>query len=147
MAAGLTIEPNRYDEFSARFRDALTLAKEKVGELDHSIFSDGALERDQMTLDYADFLRNAAPWGQGFPSPVFDDVFKVLEYRVVGGQHLKFVVENARSDRFDAIAFKAIEPGAEPNVTKSIHMAFQMDVNEFRGQRSLQLIVEGFGAP
>ncbi len=144
MAAGLTIEKHHLDEFKKCFHEAVTEEFSSGVEVDISIKSDGEISTNELTLDYADLLKNAAPWGQGFPAPVFDGVFKVLEQRVVGGQHIKFVLEGEHRGVYDAIAFKAIEPGSEPGKFDFINMAYQLDANEFRGQRSLQLIIEKF---
>ena len=142
MAAGLTIEATRFEAFSNRFQVTLARAVKKAGNLEVTVLSDGELASEQLTLTQAEQLKDAAPWGQGFPSPVFDGIFNVLDYKVVGGQHIKLTVQDTARVRYDAIAFRAVEPGIEPEIAKSIHMAYQLDVNEFRGQRSLQLIVE-----
>ncbi|NKB77073.1 MAG: single-stranded-DNA-specific exonuclease RecJ [Gammaproteobacteria bacterium] len=143
MAAGLTIEEANLNEFKRQFYGAVVEGFSSV-ELDFSVKSDGEISASELSLDYADLLKNAAPWGQGFPAPVFDGVFKVLEQRVVGGQHIKFVVKGKDGGIYDAIAFKSVELGNEPGKFDFLNMAYQLDVNEFRGHRSLQLIIESF---
>ena len=82
----------------------------------------------------------AAPWGQGFPAPLFDGDFTVLGYRVVGEKHLKMTLQPAQgSCQIDAIAFNT---AALPDDCQHVHMAYRLDANEFRGIVSPQLIVE-----
>ena len=113
--------------------------------------SDGELAADDLNLALAELLRNAGPWGQGFPEPVFDGRFDVVSRRIVGGKHLKLILRPANHTKtVDAIAFNAVVSGNPPdwNVTRGnqpqIHAAYRMDVNEYRGTQSLQLIIEHF---
>ena len=89
----------------------------------------------------AEVIREAGPWGQTFPEPLFDGLFDIVDQRLVGGKHLKMVL--AKEDKtFDAIAFN-IDVDQWPNYRcERITAAYRLDINEFRGKRSVQLIVE-----
>ena len=101
------------------------------------------LGADDFQLELAEALRYAGPWGQYFPEPLFDGRFELLNQRLVGEKHLKMVLRPPDSDLgIDAIAFN-IDAAVWPDESvREVEIAYRLDVNEFRGRRSLQLIVE-----
>jgi single-stranded-DNA-specific exonuclease len=106
------------------------------------IHSDGPLDTGEFNMELAGLLRNAGPWGQGFPEPLFDGGFEVINERVVGEKHLKLVLRPEQGgELLDGIAFNQAEDHAGKGLER-IHAAFRLDINEFRGSTSLQLIVE-----
>lgn len=140
MAAGLTIPRVAFDAFQAGFNEVVMehLSEE---DLNHRLWSDGELQTQELTLEIAEVLREAGPWGQAFPEPLFDGTFGVVDQRLVGGKHLKMVLAK---DNFtvDAIAFN-VDLDHWPNYRcGDVSMAYRVDINEFRGKRSVQLIVE-----
>lgn len=140
MAAGLTLDPGNLEPFSRLFHAAVSdhFLGQPAGNF---IYSDGPLEPEFFTREIAELLRNAAPWGQQFSAPVFDNEFRVISQKVVGGQHLKLRL--ATRDRvLEGIAFRQLQPGEEMPELERIHAAFQLDLNEFRGAKTLQLIIE-----
>ena len=146
MAAGLSIPREAYADFDRAFVAEVERHVEDV-HLQSVIESDGALEAADFDLDLASALRFAGPWGQHFPEPVFDGVFDLVDQRIVGERHLKLVVSPAGSDRvLDAIAFNVdTDTWPAPSVAR-IELAYRLDVNEFRGQRNVQLVVEHLAA-
>jgi single-stranded-DNA-specific exonuclease len=87
-------------------------------------------------------LESAGPWGQAFPEPLFDGEFQVRGSRIVGERHLKLVLQpNGSQDYLDAIAFGLDNPGQWLRC-EGIRAAYRLDVNEFRGNRDLQLRIE-----
>ncbi len=142
MAAGLTLDQADFELFSKLFSH--TVVKALGGkEPDHSILTDGALLDAEFDLVTAEVLRTAAPWGQDFPTPLFDNEFQVLSYRVVGENHLKMTVQPVNGGRVvDAIAFRYVEDKNRAINLKRIRAVYQLDVNEYRGNKSVQLIVE-----
>lgn len=146
MAAGLSIPREAYADFDRAFVAEVERHVEDV-HLQSVIESDGALEAADFDLDLASALRFAGPWGQHFPEPVFDGVFDLVDQRIVGERHLKLVVSPAGSDRvLDAIAFNVdTDAWPAPSVAR-IELAYRLDVNEFRGQRNVQLVVEHLAA-
>ncbi len=140
MAAGLTIPRAAYENFSKAFDQAVSRHLTEA-QLHNCLVSDGELQSTDITLEVAEVLREAGPWGQAFPEPLFDGVFAVLEQRLVGNKHLKMVLGWGELV-IDAIAFN-IDINVWPNHRcKEVYIAYRMDVNEFRGKRSVQLIVE-----
>ena len=141
MAAGLTLTQENLAAFSAAF-DAEVRRHLAPDDLRGVILSDGELAPDELNLDLADLLRSAGPWGQAFPEPLFDGRFEIVQRRIVGERHLKLVVKAPGHNQiFDAIAFNTVDD-EWPSDAAHAQLAYKLDVNEFRGQRSVQLLVE-----
>jgi len=140
MAAGLSIHADKFQEFSALFEQ---YAQQwlSVEALTGVLASDGSLLTQDMTLGFAELLRAAGPWGQNFPEPLFDDTFTLVQQRIVGEKHLKLVVEKDQQI-FDAIAFNVDIKRWPDHKAKQVKLAYRLDINEFRGKQSLQLMVE-----
>ena len=143
MAAGMSIEKNHYAAFAKAFNDevARQLSPE---DLQAQLYSDGELSVADFNLSQAAQLREAGPWGQHFPEPLFDGEFYLQQQRIVGSNHLKMVVSTDPEGKniIDAIAFN-INVKEWPNTeAKKVMLAYKLDVNEFRGQQSLQLMVD-----
>jgi single-stranded-DNA-specific exonuclease len=138
MAAGLSLKIHDYPHFALLFSEAVA-AKLSQMELEQKVWSDGELTEQYMTLEFAELLNQAAVWGQAFPEPVFNGVFDVIQCRIVGRQHLKFVLRLPFSKLLlDGIAFFADHPENWLGCRK-VNAAYKLDVNEYRGQRSVQL--------
>jgi len=141
MAAGLSLPEENFAAFSTAF-DQEVRRHLALEDLRGVIMSDGELVPEQMNLDFAELLRGAGPWGQTFPEPLFDGLFEIVNQRVVGERHLKMVVKVPGHDLLlDAIAFNTGED-AWPQDAARARVAYKLDVNEYRGQRSAQLVVE-----
>jgi single-stranded-DNA-specific exonuclease len=140
MAAGLTISRDSFDFFSKTFNDVIA-AQLGDQDLQQMLLSDGELQTNELTLDVAEIVREAGPWGQAFPEPLFDGVFEIIEQRLVGGKHLKMVLAK-EGIMLDAIAFN-IDLNQWPNYRlEYVKIAYRLDINEFRNKRKVQLIVE-----
>jgi len=140
MAAGLTIEQDRLDEFATAFASEI----ERLGYDGNQaeiIITDGELSSEELNLDVAQLLKDAGPWGQGFPEPLFEGRFEVIDHRILKERHLKLVVETGNNKPLDAIAFNSIESGQQVQLNR-IRATYRLDVNEFRGQRKAQLIID-----
>lgn len=142
MAAGLSLRLDCYDEFAKQFN---ILVQELLTEeqLTGVVLSDGELPSEELSLPTAELIKEAAPWGQMFPEPIFDGIFRLREQRLVGKKHLKMMLEPENGGPLvDAIAFNVdLEVWPDASVQK-IELAYKLDVNEFRGKRSLQFMVE-----
>src|SRR5215471_31850 len=109
-----------------------------------AIETDGELTSDEIALDTARALRTGGPWGQSFPEPCFDGVFAIRTARLVGERHLKMWIEHPGSRRtFDAIAFNFAATDAPPPLPSGpAQLVYRLDINEFQGERRLQLLVD-----
>ena len=135
MAAGLSLPLARFAEFAALF-DAEARKGLSKGDLEQQVVSDGELG-GKFNLATARKIAEAAPWGQGFPEPVFDGEFEIIDQRILGGRHLKLRLLKD-DELIDAIAFnhnRLIEERMK-------RMAYRIDINEYRGLEKVQLIIE-----
>lgn len=140
MAAGLTIDRCNLEKFTKIFDEIVSLQLTE-DQLQHSLISDGELAEDELCLDVAAMLRDAGPWGQAFPEPLFDDTFRIVEQRLVGDKHLKLRLMKDQK-MIEAIAF-FVDTDVWPNHRcEMIRAAFRLDVNEYKGRSTVQLIVE-----
>jgi single-stranded-DNA-specific exonuclease len=140
MAAGLSISAASFNAFSVIF-DTIVAQQVTAAQLEHALFSDGALTEEELNLEAAELLRESGPWGQAFPEPLFDDIFQIVEQRLVGDKHLKLRLMKANRV-IEAIAF-FVDTQVWPNHRcQSIHAAFRLDVNEYKGRRTVQLIID-----
>lgn len=141
MAAGLTMQKDKLEKFKAAFNQQVSLVL-RPEDLNNTSETDGPIDAEYLTIDTSELLKYASPWGQLFPEPVFDDCFKVANWRIVGEKHLKLdLVKPDTGECFAAIAFNKTDADL-PAGDDNIHVVYRLDVNEFRGNRSLQLIVQ-----
>ena len=144
MAAGLTLRTDALSRFEETLQEVINdMADAAV--FDRSLESDGPVPDSNLHLESAELLRRAGPWGQGFSEPLFDDTFEVVDWRIVGEKHLKLRLRTPGSKRMiDAIAFNHTDEDLPEG--GRVHVAYRMDVNEYNGNRKLQLIIHHIGA-
>ncbi|MBW3697079.1 single-stranded-DNA-specific exonuclease RecJ [Vibrio sp. T187] len=146
MAAGLTIKEADFNRFSKLFDE---IVKQELDEaaLKGIILSDGELKPEEFSMHTAETLRAGGPWGQAFPEPIFDGEFKVLHQKLVGEKHLKLMLEplfkgHPTNIMIDGIAFN-VDLRRWPDASvKTVRLAYKLDINEFRGNQSLQLMID-----
>jgi single-stranded-DNA-specific exonuclease len=146
MAAGLTIKEQDFERFSRLF-DQVVKKELDEAALKGVILSDGELKPEEFSMHVAELLRSGGPFGQAFPEPVFDGEFKVLHQKLVGEKHLKLMLEplykgHPTNVMIDGIAFN-VDLRRWPDASvKTVRLAYKLDVNEFRGNQSLQLMID-----
>lgn len=146
MAAGLSLPYERLDQFRHAFETAVSRHLDDAA-LQKRLLTDGELLPAQLDMATAELLRNAGPWGQGFPEPLFDGEFEVLGQRVLADRHLKLLVSPpGLRQSIDAIAFN-VAPAMLQQSFRYVRLVYRVDINEFRGQRQLQLMIEHLEAP
>ncbi|MBK6671977.1 MAG: single-stranded-DNA-specific exonuclease RecJ [Proteobacteria bacterium] len=147
MAAGLTIAAADLDRFARAFEQVVAEWLLDA-EPDDAVWTDGPLEEAEICLATAEQLRAAGPWGQAFPEPVFDGEFEVESARVIGEKHVKFWLRPVGTRaRFDAIAFNLLGERFPKPPQGTLRLAYRLDINQWQGERRLQLLVEHVGAP
>lgn len=143
MAAGLSLNEDKLREFEQAFEQQVAqLVTED--DLQARLITDGCLEAQQLSMHTAEMLRDAGPWGQLFPEPCFQGDFRIVQQRIVGERHLKLVLapHNQPEIAIDAIWFN-IDTARWPNPeAETVHCVYRLDINEFRGLESLQLMVQ-----
>lgn len=159
MAAGLSLDLARLEEFRNAYEAAAARHLDQSA-LQKRLLTDGEVAEADMQLETAELIRSAGPWGQGFPEPSFDGVFECLAQRKLGDKHIKFVlspvdgkipapiraglVSNQQRLALDGIAFNVAPESMPPEQTRYLRLVYRLDVNEYRGQRQLQLIIDYF---
>ncbi|MFV0449541.1 MAG: single-stranded-DNA-specific exonuclease RecJ [Vibrio sp.] len=146
MAAGLTIAEKDFERFCKLFDEVVRQDLDDA-MLKGVILSDGELKPEEFSMHTAETLRAGGPWGQAFPEPIFDGEFKVLHQKLVGEKHLKLMLEPLHKSHptnimIDGIAFN-VDVRRWPDASvKTVRLAYKLDINEFRGNQSLQLMID-----
>jgi single-stranded-DNA-specific exonuclease len=135
MAAGLSLFEADYERFREAFDKEV---RSSLGEakIEQVVMSDGE-SAEPVTVRLAKEIEGAAPWGQGFSEPEFDGKFEILDQRIVGGRHLKLLLQPDMGDPVEAICFN--HGGLAEN--RHIRCAYRLEVNRFNGMEKPQLIV------
>ncbi|MFE8048032.1 single-stranded-DNA-specific exonuclease RecJ [Brenneria goodwinii] len=142
MAAGLSLVESQFDEFRLRFGELVGEWLD-ASQLEGIIWSDGELALPDLCLSTAEMLRDAGPWGQSFPEPTFDGRFRILQQKLVGERHLKVMVEPVNGGPLlDGIAFNVDTLLWPDSSVREAELAYKLDVNEYRGRRSVQLLIQ-----
>jgi single-stranded-DNA-specific exonuclease len=142
MAAGLSLAKDDLDRFKHALNDAVAVAlghvpPERIEE------SDGTLVSGDFGLLLAEQLASGGPWGQHFPEPLFDGQFSVRNHRIVGEKHLKLTLD-ADGTEIEGIAFNIDVPEWQASPLERFHALYRLDVNEYRGERRAQLVIQSF---
>ncbi|KAA0876504.1 single-stranded-DNA-specific exonuclease RecJ [Nitrincola tapanii] len=142
MAAGLSLARADLSAFEQAF-DAEVRRQLDASALQRRLLTDGELHESEMTLELAQLLRDAGPWGHQFPEPLFQGRFRILQQRLVGQKHLKLLLAKAQGQQaWDAIAFNIdLQIWPNPEI-EWVDLVYRLDVNHFRGQTQLQLMVD-----
>lgn len=143
MAAGLTLSLSKFDEFRKAFDETV---RELINEadLEEVLFTDGELDEKNCNLNQIELLGEAGPWGQKFPEPSFDNVFRVVNSKVLKERHLKLVLQfDGGIELYDAIQFNS--EWVDRVLPEKIRVVYRPDINEFRGRRSVQFMIDHIG--
>ncbi|MDG2421391.1 MAG: single-stranded-DNA-specific exonuclease RecJ [Gammaproteobacteria bacterium] len=143
MAAGLSLDKDNLDIFTKAFaHEAQRLLSED--QLQARLLSDGLVESEWLTIETAYLIESAGPWGQEFEEPLFDGRFVLVRQKRLGENHLKMVLSPIQDEEreVDAIAFNVSEEDWPKEGAAEIEIAYRLEVNEFRGNETLQLKIE-----
>ncbi len=142
MAAGMTLDTDNFKAFSVAFDEQVRLQLDAQA-LTRRLLTDGGLAATDLNIELAEVLREGGPWGQQFPEPLFDGEFGLLQQRIVGQRHLKLVLmEPVSGLAVDAICFNVDTANWPDASVQRVRVVYRLDVNEYRGQRNLQLMVD-----
>jgi single-stranded-DNA-specific exonuclease len=140
MAAGLTLKRRNFEAFVAAFNDVMVQMDNEV--FSEQKFTDGPLQASDFSLWLAEHLADASIWGHGFAPPIFDGIFEVLSFKVLKDKHLKLSLRYPDVQYpIEAICFN-FDSDAWDYRAKKVHLLFQLDINEWNGKQSLQLMVK-----
>lgn len=144
MAAGVSLSKEKFNQFVEAFNKVVSdhVLEE---DLQGVIHSDGELSDDVINIATARLLKNAGPWGAGFPEPVFDGHFKVIHRRVLQNKHIKFLLGSLENDlTFDAIAFNLESSMLSVEEGETLKIAYKLDINDYAGNENIQFVIEQF---
>jgi single-stranded-DNA-specific exonuclease len=139
MAAGLSLQARDFDAFAAAFDSAARrlLTDEHLQALVHT---DGELDYRDHTLDLAKQLRHGGPWGQAFPSPVFEARFECASWKPMGSRHLRLQLRHEQGGvPLDAVMFNCYDGTPPP---ARMRVAYELSVNDWQGRESLRLLLQ-----
>ena len=136
-AAGLTIEKKNFEQFKQVFTDLISQSDDAL--FDAVLWTDGVLPEQNIELKTVDLIEQLGPWGQKFPSPVFEGEFQLLEHRWLKEVHLKLKLGLSNGQSVDAIAFNARDQFQFDPMKSTVKVVYELDKNEFNGRVSLQL--------
>ncbi|MDN3453331.1 MULTISPECIES: single-stranded-DNA-specific exonuclease RecJ [unclassified Psychrobacter] len=140
MAAGLTLKRGNFDGFVAAFDEVMAEMNDEV--FAEQKFTDGPLQASDFSLWFAEHLAEASIWGHGFAPPIFDGIFEVLSFKVLKDKHLKLSLRYPDVQYpIEAICFN-FDNDAWDYRAKKVHLLFQLDINEWNGKQSLQLMIK-----
>lgn len=146
-AAGLTMKPERFDEFRSRF-EAYVEAHIDPEKLVPQIDIDEPLRFDEITPAFRRTLSAFQPFGPGNPSPVFvtADVSDNGSARLVGarGEHLKMELVQRQHpfSPISAIAFGQIDYFDHIKRGGSIDICYNIVENHYQGSVTPQLRIK-----
>jgi single-stranded-DNA-specific exonuclease len=130
-AAGLTLRVDDVDRFRIAF-DAAIRELADPGVFARTVETDGSLEAEYATLGVARMI-DGEVWGQGFPTPLFNDEFVVERQRLVGEKHLRLrVARDGR--RYDAMLFRCDTP-----LPDRVRAAYTLAIDDWNGAQGVEL--------
>lgn len=142
MAAGLSIEKKNYEKFYKIFTEFIKNFFHE-NNIQDIIWSDGELDPIEYTLKTTQILRHAGPWGQNFPEPSFDGKFLLINQKLAGNRHLKLTLKPLNGNNFiNGILFNVNTLFWPNNDIKKVEIVYKLYMNNFRGNRQMQLLIE-----
>jgi single-stranded-DNA-specific exonuclease len=137
MAAGLSLKASDYPRFAEAF-DAI--AREWLDEerLQAVLYTDGELPPGTFTLDLARQLRDGGPWGQGFPEPLFDNLFECAQWRAMGERHWRLSLRDPRDGGVHEAVMFNVRAAAPPPRLRAV---FELSINDWQGRESARLLL------
>lgn len=136
-AAGLSLKKENFLAFKQAFEALMASLDDNL--FTATLWTDGELPSSAFQIETVDLLKNLSPWGQKFPAPVFDGIFKVLDYRWLKEVHLKLRVALDNGQVMDAIAFNAKDQYVFDPMLNEVRLVYELDKNTFNGNSNLQM--------
>jgi len=140
MAAGLTLNAGDYPAFTSAFERVVDDHLSGIDRFEN-VYTDGVLGNEFMVLEFAETLRKSGPWGQGFPEPLFEGEFEVIQTRILKERHLKLLLKLSPENLLDGIVFFIEQPESWLRC-RFVKIVYRLDVNEYRSLRTPQLMIE-----
>ena len=145
MAAGLSLDLNRVDEFRRRLNENCTLTED---ELAAKIKIDMVMPLKYATINFAEELKLLEPCGTANERPLFAEKnVKLINGKIFGKNRnvYKCTADDGSGTKIDAVYFGDAE-GLESYVADHpiVSITYSPDINEFRGNRTVQIIIKNY---
>lgn len=138
MAAGLSLKARDYLRFATAF-DAVARELIDAEQLQAVLYTDGELPIGALSLALARQLRDAGPWGQAFPEPLFDNCFECASWKVMGERHLRLQLRDPRDGSLhDAVMFNAWHGQPPPSPLRAV---YELGINDWQGREQVRLLL------
>jgi len=143
MAAGLSIRPGELERFQGLFPDYVIRFGGAALDSTRVVYTDGALEEGDVSVENARLLTEHGPWGEGFPEPLFDDTFEVLERSTVGNGCVRYRLRRPGGSKvMPGICFNPPVGETGPDAPGEINAVYRLSLNDYGGRQTAQLIIE-----
>lgn len=143
FAAGLTLPVDNIDAFRVRFNQ---IVSDKIlpNQLIPMVNIDTTIDLKQITAKFYNILRQMGPFGPGNMTPIFDSRNVILHGNptIMKERHIKFEVKQEGSSVFTAIGFGMASTLEELTKKQPFSICYNLEENNFRGNKSLQLFLK-----
>ncbi|WP_375569941.1 single-stranded-DNA-specific exonuclease RecJ [Ahrensia marina] len=152
MAAGLTLVDSAWSDAQNALVDALNKASDHAAAT-RTLDVDAVLTASAASLDLTGAIESAAPYGTGFPEPVFAFASHRVTYAgVVGTNHIKVTLSDGQGPGLAAIAFRAAETPLGDALMAArgggpLHVAGTLSINSWQGRETVQLRIRDVANP
>ena len=145
MAAGFSLKEENIDEFRRRLNEQSALTKE---DFIPKIWIDVAMPLEYISEALVNELKGLEPFGQGNEKPQFAQKnLRIRSVRAIGRNNnavrMTVVTEQGRS--MEAMVFTVADQFVEEaKQSRSIDVIYYPDINEYNGNRTLQIVVRAY---
>ncbi len=145
-ACGFSLKPEKLAEFRARMQEQVKAMIEREPELaEEHIFVEKELAENEKSIEYVQAVKKLEPFGEENPAPLFCvRNARVSNFFTMGveSQHFRFKATAADGVPIACVLFgRAAEFSDIMYSGATVDVAGELDINEFRGERNLQLLV------
>ena len=148
LAAGLSLEEKNLQELRRRLNADCHLTEE---DFVHKILIDVPMPLSYVNMQFVESLSLLEPFGNGNKKPVFackDVPISHVQLRGKNKNVAGFLLTDETGRKLSGIYFGEAERFYEEmQGRQSLHIVYYPDINEFRGNRSLQIVVTNYMIP
>ena len=146
MAGGFTLKKEKINIF----RDYLinNFEKLQINSLDAiNLYLDSKIAPSAINEEFYDLINSLAPFGSGNNEPKFViENLKIISSKIIGENHIRSVLSGKDGTVFKSLAWNAknspLESFLDANNKKRFDIAGKIKLNEWRGKKSIEFIIE-----
>lgn len=145
MAAGFSLKEENIDEFRRRLNEQSALTKE---DFIPKIWIDVAMPLEYISEALVNELKGLEPFGQGNEKPQFAQKnLRIRSVRAIGRNNnaVRMTVVTEQGRPMEAMVFTVADQFVEEaKQSRSIDVIYYPDINEYNGNRTLQIVVRAY---